>query len=251
MQAKRTKKTEPLEFDIDLRWSLWTADEDGFAENDHNQKVLDAMKAAFAGGRPVTVNTAPKKEIRFGSVDITKGTANVHFSFEWDEDYEHLYRVEEIAPDLSPKEERDARESISMFLCELENYQDREIKADTFAELMAAIDKVESDLLESEQSQSDSFEEMIKGLGEWIKENRDPVRHAAEEEERCKTDQCEYSDGHEWALVNDVVRKGWRCNQCGKTSEGVPLKVSEYLASIVKPDTDEELEAREEAEENL
>ena len=44
------------------------------------------MEAAFSGeSDPVTVITAPEKEIRSGYVEIHAGFANVFFSFQWDD----------------------------------------------------------------------------------------------------------------------------------------------------------------------
>jgi len=64
---------------IDLKWSLWSVNEETWEERGAS-KALAAMKAAAAGGDPVTVHTTPGKEIRYGTVTI--GRRPDHFMAE-------------------------------------------------------------------------------------------------------------------------------------------------------------------------
>lgn len=75
--------TPENKFSIDLKWSCWSAEKSYFPKN-----VWDAARAAFLGkGLPVLINTAPRKEIHFGSVTIAKGVAAGYFYNEFDEEY--------------------------------------------------------------------------------------------------------------------------------------------------------------------
>jgi hypothetical protein len=77
---------EELTFECDLKWSLWSQDEEHWKGYCRRGDVWGAMKAAFLGeGPPVTVFTAPRKEIRYGRVYVTEGGATGYFRTEWDE----------------------------------------------------------------------------------------------------------------------------------------------------------------------
>lgn len=72
---------------VDLKWSLWIANKESW--QDYAPGIVRQMEKAFLGiGRPVLVRTAPRKEIRFGEVLITKGRATGTFACEWDEAHE-------------------------------------------------------------------------------------------------------------------------------------------------------------------
>jgi hypothetical protein len=164
------------EYSIDLRWSLWAAYPEEF-DSPRAQEALAAMRAAFEGGvfadeEEVTIHTAPKKEIRFGRVEVFEGGAKVEFSFEWDEPYEQLWRVEEVAGELTESEAQAAKNEIASWMGEMTWSIEEEIYAITFDELLQKIDKVETELLALEDSQSKAFDPFLKALGEQIKEER-------------------------------------------------------------------------------
>lgn len=72
-----------MNISIDLKWSLWSTQRTYFDE--YAPGVWDTMRAAFDGtGTEVLVNTAPRKEIRYGSVLVQPGQMHVHFWAEWD-----------------------------------------------------------------------------------------------------------------------------------------------------------------------
>jgi hypothetical protein len=87
------KQGDPLEFRIDLKWSLWSADIEHFEE--YAPETLKHLRAGFAGdfaeyGDYVVITTAPRKEIRYGKVTIDPKTDRVTVTFraEWDDDQE-------------------------------------------------------------------------------------------------------------------------------------------------------------------
>ena len=87
------RQGDPLEFRIDLKWSLWSADIEHFEE--YAPETLKHLKAGFDGafaeyGDYVVIVTAPRKEIRYGKVTIDPKTDRVTVTFraEWDDDQE-------------------------------------------------------------------------------------------------------------------------------------------------------------------
>jgi len=120
---------DPLEFRIDLKWSLWSKDADHFEK--YAPETLKHLKAGFAGdfdehGDTIVVTTAPRKEIRFGKVvlDPKAGTVTVTFNSEFDDD-EEVQGVWESDEFPLP---------------------------DTFEEFMAKVDEVEERLIAKEQA---------------------------------------------------------------------------------------------------
>lgn len=164
-------KTQTHKFDIDLRWSLWSRHPEEF---DRYPEALQAMRNAFEGKRGVIIHTAPRKEIRYGTVTIAEKSAHVDFFFEWDEPCAQLWRIEEIATDLTDAECKMASDQIAMWFAEMTWGAEEEVIGETFEELLAAIDQVQSDLLSNEDAQSKAFEVFIKTLGEEVKNRRDP-----------------------------------------------------------------------------
>lgn len=84
---------DPLEFRVDLKWSLWSVAEEHWQE--YAPETLKHLKAGFAGdfdeyGDTIVVTTAPRKEIRFGKVTIDPkaNLVTVTFNSEFDEDQE-------------------------------------------------------------------------------------------------------------------------------------------------------------------
>ena len=84
---------DPLEFRVDLKWSLWSVAEEYWQE--YAPETLKHLKAGFAGdfdehGDTIVVVTAPRKEIRFGKVvvDPKANLVTVTFTSEFDDDEE-------------------------------------------------------------------------------------------------------------------------------------------------------------------
>jgi hypothetical protein len=73
---------------VDLRWSLWSANKGTW--DDDEPGAWDYIKGQALRGNCVVVNTAPWKEIRFGTVDIRHAqrdgfVAWATFRSEWDD----------------------------------------------------------------------------------------------------------------------------------------------------------------------
>lgn len=81
---------DPLEFTVDLKWSLWSRDA-GYWQ-DMAPNTYDHLKAGFdvafdEYGDTIWIHTAPRKEIRFGRVGIDpkEGRCAVTFWAEFDD----------------------------------------------------------------------------------------------------------------------------------------------------------------------
>lgn len=148
-------------FQVDLKWSLW-----GEASYWANYpEVVEAMQQAFRGGEEAHINTSPRKEIRFGTVVVSKGEAEVDFYVEWD-------RPDGALEAEFFEEHNDDGEPIPASII-------RKVKAKTFDRLMRGIDQAENDLLTLERERSNAYEEWVAGLeaeraAEWAKERARP-----------------------------------------------------------------------------
>lgn len=154
----------------DLKWSLWSADRETWA-NHHAGKTWDAMENAFHGKGPaVRLYTAPRKEIRFGTVTVETGRATVELKTGWDSTVDHV-------PEEVPEEYREeVSAAIERWFCERHGYMDEdmptgamatdEFEADSFDRLMERIDALEEVLMQKESEASDEFDEFLAELME-------------------------------------------------------------------------------------
>lgn len=86
-------KVKPDEFNVDLKYSLWTDDKSIWEQ--FAPKVYERMKKSFAGeDKPVKIFLSPKKEIHYGFVLVSKGSCSGSFSTEWDEAEELAYLLD-------------------------------------------------------------------------------------------------------------------------------------------------------------
>lgn len=152
---------------VDLKWSLWTEDESTWEEY-RAKDVLEKVKAAFEGGEQFTVYTAPRKEIRYGSVTVSKGKAVVEFNAVWDS-------PQSLLPDGLWENDL-AVDAVHDWFCNHEGFLDgdpespvgarvmRTVEAKSFPELLQAVDACEADLLQEEQEAGKELDSFIKGL---------------------------------------------------------------------------------------
>lgn len=151
---------------VDLKWSLWTADR-GIWDEYAPGAWSEMRKAFFGKSDEVTVHTAPRKEIRYGTVEVREGEAFVSFRAIWDAPNCHV-------PEHVPEDQIDeASETIASWFDDNEGYEDgdtespvaaqviRKVKADSFPKLMRKIDECEEQLLREEQEASEHFAEYI------------------------------------------------------------------------------------------
>lgn len=70
---------------IDLKWSLWSADIGHWEE--YAPELLPVMRNCLVEKLPLYIMTAPRKEIRSGTVELLpdRGYINVIFNCEWDD----------------------------------------------------------------------------------------------------------------------------------------------------------------------
>lgn len=142
---KPVVEPESVKVSVDLKWSCWSEDKGIWDE--YAPSVYQQMEAAFKGETgPITVHTAPRKEIRYGSVTISKGNAEGCFSTGWDS-------VEELADTLDLGYSHALYEMIpySTYLGAPGTDWDFQVKARTFRSLMRKIDQQETELMSKDE----------------------------------------------------------------------------------------------------
>lgn len=137
-------RVKPDEISVDLKWSCWSVDQSIWDE--YAAGIWDRMKQAWKGtANSVVISTGPRKEIRYGSVLISKGQASGYFCTEWDS-------IESLADTLETDADEAFYEMIPMSIHNMEPGMDWDfsVKARSFAKLMERIDKEEDNLLETD-----------------------------------------------------------------------------------------------------
>lgn len=142
---------------IDLKWSLWSPDRATW--NEHKTALAyRKMRRAFLGhSGPVTLRTAPRKEIQCGAVTVSKGCAAGTFACAWDE-------AEELAGTLGVECDAAFVECLpgSMYLCGVGVERSFSVRARTFQSMMERIDREEDALLGENKETWNAFEAMFK-----------------------------------------------------------------------------------------
>lgn len=144
---------------VDLKWSLWSTDKSNW--DDRAPGTWDAM-ANLEVGETFGIFTAPKKEIRYGTVAITRfeesWLAHGYFEETWDS-------VTDLCDTLGIPEEQEYE------MHEVLPYTDSgevgacrhfDVTAPTFEELMKAVDDEEAKLIEESH---ELWEEVEKTYG--------------------------------------------------------------------------------------
>lgn len=171
-QYIRSQETEgkSAEVEIDLKWSLWSADEGYWEERAPAALVM----LRGMNENTLVIKTSPKKEIRYGTVTIT-GTAECEgdkgdlkaigrFEQHWDEP---LDLMDTCGFDLA----RATEEDVQCFTDSLPFandcgdpgvYREFEVKAETVAELLQKIDAEEDALIQDSTKQWADLEAMYK-----------------------------------------------------------------------------------------
>lgn len=161
--------------DVDLKWSLWSDSKDHWIGYSDRADVWNAMVAAFHGRGPwICVWTAPRKEIRYGRVNISHHCADGYFRTEWDDPAE-LADTLGLTKGLNDDEWEDWLNSDEyQAFCESLPYNEHscngepgvlvefEHNADTFDELMKLIDESESELIQESERQWNELVEMYE-----------------------------------------------------------------------------------------
>ncbi len=147
------------EVNVDLKWSLWSQDQKLWEE--YAPGIWERMRDAFLGKTgPLVIRTAPRKEIHFGTVTVSRGAANGVFTTEWDD-------VEGLAETLGAKCDDAFR---SWLPYTVENMApgvalDFNLKARKFGLLMRRIDDENSSLLEKDEKIWKYLEECFRRDG--------------------------------------------------------------------------------------
>lgn len=152
---------------VDLKWSLWTTERETWDE--YAPGCWERMAAAFDGeAGPITILTAPRKEIRYGRVTIGRGEAHVELRCGWD-DIGALMAMHDLDPERD--EHRDAvtsyfeggdgfdpdGDTVGAIVQEV-------VSALTFRALVAAIDAMEELLLRVERENGEHFAAFCREL---------------------------------------------------------------------------------------
>ena len=113
--------SEPLTFAVDLKWSLWSAAEEYWEE--YAPEALAHLREGFAGafedGGTIVIHTAPRKEIKYGTVTIDPcaGFVTVAFRSEFDEG--------EVPPAVYESAEFPLPGTLAEFLAQVDEVEDR------------------------------------------------------------------------------------------------------------------------------
>lgn len=172
-----TTSTQPeiQEFSVDLKWSLWSQYEEHWRDYSREGEVWDAMRASFLGCGPnVKIWTAPRKEIRYGLVNVSHRCADGYFRTEWDEPHA-LADTLGLLDGMSDDEWQAWLDSDDFqAFCESLPYNehscngepgllvDFEHYADTFEELMRLVDESEEQVLQESNECWNELCEMYK-----------------------------------------------------------------------------------------
>jgi hypothetical protein len=164
------------EREVDLKYALWSAHREEW--EDREPGAWELMEAAFEGYEvpPIDpqelgdvvcarIRTAPRKEIRYGVVEIGEGSASVRFKAGWDS-------IADLVPEGVPEERfEEVRDAIwEWFLGDgmmdedgdpLGALVEEEVTAGTFVELMVKIDDLEDRLLREERERSKALDEYL------------------------------------------------------------------------------------------
>lgn len=157
-------------YNIDLKYSLWSNDKAYWDEQSDAPyaSVWNLVKSAYNGDCvPVTLNTAPGKEIRFGQVTISKGHIRYCFYSGWDE----LHDV--IPCDLEDDQVDALLSHMTQWLNEyLHGFHDSQpvgahiegtiSEGISFAVAMTRLDEKEQELIKLEQLNSALFDSEVE-----------------------------------------------------------------------------------------
>lgn len=175
----------PKKIDVDLKWGLW------YDEKEHWENCSEGswqlLQDAFHGKiQSLKIFTAPRKEIHYGVVTISRGRAEVLFYTVWDETHELL---SEHYDDLTEDEFQNLCEDMDMMLTdelmwtEDVDYLDNigglvkdTIQADTFEELMNKIDALNDLMYTRDRENSKQFDRDLQMLLNAIALDRDIAR---------------------------------------------------------------------------
>ena len=151
-------------YTVDLKWSIWTTDENEFVGQEASQRweridLGEKMRNAFLGtGPPIGINSAPRKEIRFGNVTIQKGGAVGEMWTAWGESYslvpddmESIDEATDGAVTDAISDWVDGRAGFDDSGDVMGAFVDFDIKASTFEAMMEAVDQQEEMLIQQDQ----------------------------------------------------------------------------------------------------
>lgn len=143
------------DFTVNLKWALWSKDK--YYWEERAPGVWEKLEAC-PPGETLEVSSAPHKEIRYGTVRISRGEdgrwgADVRFVTEWDSP-EALTDILDLSPE--------AIRRVLPFTGDGEPGIEREehVEAPSFQELMNLIDDEEYELIKADQDEWEELEEL-------------------------------------------------------------------------------------------
>ena len=170
MRDEEAAHTPPSEINIDLKFSLWSKHIEDFDE-----RAPECAKLLRAFPESLTIHTAPKKEIRYGTVTIkcngdeqtcTSIRAHGKFYCEWDEPEDLVGDLDLDDGCISDEEYQNRAENIqqAMFDLDFPPSIDFDITAPTLDSILECIDNVEDDLLEANEKAWEEMKEWTKSM---------------------------------------------------------------------------------------
>ena len=167
---------DPEVIRVDLKWSAWSKHRDPW--DDYTPEIWEKL-AALPIGQSVTVRSAPRKEIRYGTVEISHVAhptrpegfweAQAMFQDVWDSSG---YLAGSLGLDDEAGEGA-LCEKLRIGLGDSFTIQvSNSVEAPTFEKLMAAIDRIEDDLIEQNKQTWEEVEAWAKAYVEREKEEK-------------------------------------------------------------------------------
>jgi hypothetical protein len=168
--AGQDTEGKSAEIDVDLKWSLWSQDVEYWRER--APEVIKMMETML--NNTLIIHTAPRKEIRFGTVTITgtsecsdaKGDLKAVGRFE-----EHWDDADSLMDTLGVLEDDSTDTPVQAFVDSLPFansdgdvgvYREFTVQADTVAKLLELIDKEEDALIADSSKQWAELESLYK-----------------------------------------------------------------------------------------
>lgn len=156
---------DPEVIRVNLKWSAWSKHQEHW--DDHAPGIWEKL-SALPIGQSVTVRTAPRKEIRYGTVEISRvahptrpeGFWEAQAAFEevWDTTGDLAGSL-----DLDEAGEDALCEKLSIGLGDSFTIQvSNHVEAPTFEKLMVAIDRIEDDLIQQNKETWEEIEAWAK-----------------------------------------------------------------------------------------
>lgn len=163
----REAASDPEVIRVDLKWSAWSKDHGCW--DDHAPGIWEKL-AALPIGQVVTVRSSPRKEIRYGTVEISHVAHPTRPEGFWEAQamFQDVWDSSGFLAGSLGLEDEEGEDAMceklhiglgDSFSIEVSN----QVEAPTFEKLMAAIDRIEDDLIAQNTETWEELEAWAKG----------------------------------------------------------------------------------------